>query len=1494
MKIFPSSDTQQEQTIFPASSAQQRMWFLQQLAPSSPRYNVTMSFQIQGPIQVALLERCLHELVVRHEALRTTFALQEDGLVQIIHAFQQPPFSLVDLRPFEPEERSTRMRQLIEQAELCPFDLSQPPLLRMQLLRLDEQEWVLQSVFHHIATDGWSQERFYRELSLLYDAFATEQPCPLPPVTFRYTDYTQWQQHFLAGPQRETQRAYWQQQLADAPALLELPTDAPRPERPSYQGAASRFFISKTLADRVRAFGQETNTTPFMMYLVAFQTLLFRYSGQDDIVVGAPAAGRSRPEFEAIQGLFVNTLALRSHFSADLTFRTLLAEVRRTCLEAYAHQEIPFDQVVDVLHIERSLRYQPLCQAMISYQLGSSIPLQLLDCDIRLIDTSQVSGGFDVVLGLRDTSEGVYGTWSYSTELFLPARIQRQSGHFQHLLEQMLAYPDESICSHTLLTEQEEAEGFASNATAAWYPQQCGMHHLVERQAFMQPDAVAVVSSHDQEITYQELNARANQLARFLQAEGIGPEDLVGVCLERSPEMIIAQLGILKAGAAYVPLAPDYPAERLAYMFRDTGMPVVLTLQRFSAHIPPTDHALRVIAIDQEWSTIDHFARTNLARGEATVSDALAHVIYTSGSTGQPKGVRIPHRAVIARLASKNNLLCWRPGDRLAHAAHPCFDASTFEIWGALMNGATVVILEKDDLLSPTRLARLLREKSISFLFLTTALFNQFAATMPEMFDTLQTLAFGGEAVNPDAARTLLDHPGHPQTLLNAYGPTECAMYVTCFSLEQWQGRQGAVPIGHPIANTEILLLDEHMLPVPVGNPAEIFAGGPGLAQGYLGRPDLTAERFVPHPFRKDEKLYRTGDLGISQEDGTLQFVGRTDRQVKLRGYRIELGEIEAVLREHPSVREALVRIHEDTSGERYLVAYLLPTEQWENKERSVGEIRDVLVTKLPGYMIPTSLMCLDAWPLSPNGKINYRALPAPALGRPQSERSQGTVQARTEMERLLVKLWQEIFAREHLSISASFFDLGGHSLLAAQLVGRLSTQIGREISVVALFEHPTIEQLAAFVQDLLADDTEGQAYLPLVASPATSEIVRKSEEQGSQAPVYTVRETRSLLSRLLSGSLPAVDAVTLGYLAPSSFPLLAREEVVADLLDGLPVVASLLETPYGRLATMPLPLFNDQLFEREQLLAQCQEALCLAKQMGARTVSLGGLLPVATQLGEALGGESLDLPPVSTGHAAIASAIVLSLKRILTESGRSLEQAHLGLLGIGSIGRAFLPVLLALLPHPNAISLCDLYASPDMLEDVARQLRHCGFQGAIEVVPSTGGRLPSAFYAATVLVSLTNVPDVIDIAQLAPGTLLVDDSIPTSFQIEEARARLEQRGDILFTQGRMLSTPQPLTETVYLPQRWARAMGDDEQVWQHFQQRDPQLIPACALSSLLASCFADLPPTIGQVGAEMALHYAQRMRDLGLEAAPLACDGYIIPQALITAFRTRFRDVHC
>ncbi|HEX2077205.1 MAG TPA: amino acid adenylation domain-containing protein, partial [Longimicrobium sp.] len=1039
----------------PLSFTQQRLWFLEQLGSPGSVYHLHKSLRLRGALDVDALVRALDGVVARHEALRTTFA-QVDGVPgQRIAPAAASRFHLVEHDLGGRADAEAELGRLIAGEAHAPFDLERGPLVRGRLIRLAADDHVLLLAMHHLVSDGWSMGVLFDDLSALYAAHREGREAHLPELPVQYADYAVWQRRWVEGDVLREQADYWTQTLAGAPELLELPTDRPRPAQVDHAGALLGVELDEALTAGLKELARRHGTTLYMTLVAGWAVVLSRLSGQDDVVIGTPTAGRGRREIEGLIGCFVNTLALRLELSGAPTVAELLGRVKERALAAQHHQDIPFEQVVELVDPVRSLSHHPLFQVVIAWQNlargdGNTLWLPGLEAGVG-VESSHVDAKVDLWLGLWEADDRILGSVKYATALFERATVERHLGYLRRVLEAFVADGLQAVDALPLLPEAERRLVLEEwNRTEAGYPRGLCIHELFEAQVRHTPDAVALISG-DLSLTYAELNARANRLARRLAALGAAPETIVALALERSVEMVVALLAVNKAGAAFLPVDPAYPAERRRWMLERSATRLVLTTSVLAADLPET--RATVVALDRVAAEVEGEDDGDLSV-DVDVENA-AYVIFTSGSTGRPKGVVVPHRGIGNLAAAQREAFGVEPGGRVLQFASFSFDAAVAEVAHALLSGAALVMARPGQ--AGPELLALMRDRAVTVATLPPSLL----ATLPaDGLPALRTIVSAGEAVSADVVARW----GEGRRFVNAYGPTETTV---CATVSIDPSTSGRPPIGSPIANVRAYVLDARMQPVPVGVPGELYVGGVGVVRGYLGQPGQTAERFVPDPFGGEPgaRLYGTGDLGRWRPDGTIEFLGRSDFQVKIRGFRVEPGEIEARLREHPAVREAAVVAREDEPGEKRLVAY------WAGEQGvDVEALRAHLGQRLPEHMVPAAYVHLDALPLTPNGKLDRKALPSPdgeAFVRHGYEAPVG------EVEQALAEVWSEVLGVERVGRRDDFFELGGHSLLALQMASHVQQVLDLEVEPGKVFECPVLKDLA----EVLA--AAGRAELP-------------------------------------------------------------------------------------------------------------------------------------------------------------------------------------------------------------------------------------------------------------------------------------------------------------------------------------------------------------------------------------------------------------------------------
>ncbi|MFL6332077.1 MAG: amino acid adenylation domain-containing protein, partial [Pyrinomonadaceae bacterium] len=1155
----PVRAARRESDALRLSFAQQRLWFLDQLEPGSAAYNIPMAMRLAGRLDVTALERSLNEVVRRHEVLRTTFAAGDGQAVQVIKPSLILTLPAEDLTGLPESERGSEARRLAAQEARTPFSLTEGPLIRARLLRLGRQEHVLLVTVHHIVFDGWSTGVLLKEVTALYGAYSRGLTPALPELPIQYADFALWQREWLQGAVLDRQLAYWREQLSGPPPVLKLPTDRARPAVQSHRGATTSRELTSDLSAALRRSSRREGVTLFMMLLAAFDLLLSRYTGQEDIVVGTDVANRNRAEIGPLVGFFVNQLALRVNLSNDPTFLELLGRAREAMLGAQSHQDLPFDRLVEALNPKRDMRIAPIFQVKLLVQHADGGPgANGSGLSVEPLPVESETATFDLTLSVTDAPQGITLELKYNTDLFDAPTAARMLRHLEALLRAAVAEPRRRISRLSMLSESEQRQLLLDwNDTETEYSGDESLHELVEAQARRTPDATALVFGGAR-LTYRELNEHANRLAHYLRSLGVGPEVLVGVCMERSVELVVALLGTLKAGGAYLPLDPAYPKERLALMLGDSRPATLLCHEQTAGSLP--EWGGRLVTLAADCALVAGQESANPPR--VTSGDNAAYVIYTSGSTGLPKGAVNTHRGIRNRLLWMQQEYGLTGGDCVLQKTPYSFDVSVWEFFWPLMTGARLVLARPGGHRDARYLVELIREEQVSTLHFVPPMLRAFLSEEGvEECASLKRVICSGEELSPDLQERFYARTN--AELHNLYGPTEAAVDVTSWACAR-DGGLKTVPIGRPISNTRVYILDLQRQLVPAGVAGELYIGGVGVARGYLNRPALTAERFVPDPFSGEPgaRLYRTGDLTRHLPDGEIEYLGRIDHQVKIRGYRIELGEVETVLARHEGVREGVVVSREDAAGDPRLVAYVVARP---GASLSTEQLRSHLKERLPDYMIPSFFVPLEALPLLPNGKVDRRSLPPPDRTRPQPD---GAVEeTKSPTQEMLAGIYASLLGVERVGKDDDFFELGGHSLLATQLISRVRGAFQVELLLSSVFDAPTVAALADKIDELHRAN-QGVPFPPLLPAARDGELPLSFAQQRlwfldqlePNSPVYNLavvlRVTGTLDVAALGRSLDEVvrrhEVLRTTFKVVGSSPV---QEIRAELRVGLPLL---------------------------------------------------------------------------------------------------------------------------------------------------------------------------------------------------------------------------------------------------------------------------------------------------------------------------------------------------
>jgi amino acid adenylation domain-containing protein len=1039
---------------FPLSFAQQRLWFMDQLAPASAVYNCPAAVRFTGALNIAALAQSFTEVVRRHESLRTRFSAQDGNPVQVVATSLKVPLPIVDLSGLPRSSAEAEIERLSHVEAQRGFDLSHDALLRTTVLRVSADEHVVLMTMHHIISDAWSIDVLVKEVATSYGAYANGSAVTLKPLAMQYVDYAHWEREWLQGEVLDQQLEYWKQQLAGVHAL-ELPVDRPRPAMPSYRGAYEGFDLEPEIATALNELSRRQNATLFMTLIAAWQTLLHRYTGQNDIVVGTPIANRHQAETEDLIGFFANLLPLRTDLSGNPTFRELLQQVRETALAGYAHQALPFEKLIEELQPDRDVRQTPLVQVVLVLQNALQTDLATMDLKLNYVKVETSTAQFDIVVNVYEVDDKHTIVFTYSTELFDAASMKRRGRHFKALLTAVVANPDKHVAEFDILSPLERHELIVErNATGKVYPSDKCVHELFEEQARRSPDAIALVADGAQ-ITYAELHRRVGLLAAHLHQRGVGPGSRVGIFLDHSIETVVAILGVLQAGAAYVPLDTDHPRTRLAFIIADAQMETVLAQQSLIERLPLKEGVQTILMDSDDWQSEHQPYKT-----AAVTSSDTAYVIYTSGSTGQPKGVKISHRALVNYLAWCRDVYVKNEEVSFALYSSLAFDLTVTSLFTPLLTGNRLIIYGRSDHFP---VQRIVQDNLVDVLKLTPshlALIKDF----DNRNSRLKRLIVGGESLSTSLATQVHESFGGDVEILNEYGPTEATVGCMIYRFDAARTQRQSVPIGGPAANVQIYVLDKYLEPTPENVIGELYISGDGLAEGYFNRPDLTSERFIPHPFRAGQRLYRSGDRARWLANGVIEYLGRADEQVKYHGYRLELSEIRSALNQHPQVRDSVVMLAKDHRGEDTLVAYYVA-----RRELDIDDLREFLLDHLIKETIPNVFIHLTRLPLTLNGKVDYRALPEL---KDSKQRKGEYIAPRTVVEEVVADIWANLLGLPRVSLDDNFFALGGHSLIATQVMVRVQKTTGVELPLRALFEGPTVAKLAAQIEAALRKGT--------------------------------------------------------------------------------------------------------------------------------------------------------------------------------------------------------------------------------------------------------------------------------------------------------------------------------------------------------------------------------------------------------------------------------------
>ncbi len=1503
---------------FRLSPQQKYLWKLQE---NNINYLAKCTIKIQGKVKVNILKSALEKILNRHDSFRTTFQ-RRPGIkmpIQVILDNGKIYWNHLNLSNFKSEKQTEQIGEILQNQNGLMAQLDQQPIFPTAFLTLSEEEHLLLVSLPALIADSFTLNNLVKEISESYDLCCKESDFDEEAV--QYLQFSEWQNELLEEEEAETEIAYWQNQQFQS---VNLPFEKSQFESEKFTPEQYSLNLDPNVIAKLEA-NILPNITIDNFLLGCWQILLWRLTKQSDITVKTVFSGRQYEDLEEVMGLLAKSLPISCQLQGDLKFTQLLEEISDRFTEAGERQEYFINSEIEVPAI--GFEFIDLSKI---YSGG--------DLSFSLENQSVIFDNFKVKLNCIKTQESLIAEFQYNSELINIDVIKSFAKQFETLVSSAVenlsaGKLDEISLSQLNIFSESESKLLLDelNQTEKNYPQDKLIHQIFESQAELNPNNIAVVFE-DQKLTYAELNSQANQLAHYLQKIGVEADTIVGVFMERSLEIIIAILAILKAGGAYLPIDTKLPEKNLAFRLEDAGVNILLS----KSEIAPKN-------LERDIKIIDIFQKLEIGNGEQKTENTedltstlaenpmvtigqqlqtnptnnvsaenLAYILYTSGSTGKPKGVAIEHRQILNYLHGIQEKLQISSSATSAIVSTFAADLGNTVIFPTLCNGGCLHIISQECASDATALANYCQRHPIDYLKIVPSHLSALLTSNPSPYLLpRQCLILGGEAATWDLITNIQQHSPECR-ILNHYGPTETTVGVLTYAVNNQNNyNTKTVPIGRPLGNTQVYVLDEKLQPVPIGVPGELYIGGAGLARGYFNRPELTGEKFIiwkesgarsqESELRREEgrrekeftsqklegkRLYKTGDLVRYLPDGNIEFLGRIDNQVKIRGFRIELGEIEAAIASHPEIQTAVVIARENNSGNKRLIAYFVPTK----KQFSPNNLRQFLQDKLADYAIPSNFVKLEFLPLTSNGKIDKKALPDPDNIRPELENN--FVAPRDQKEELLANIWSELLGVEKIGIHDNFFELGGHSLAAVQLVSKISTSFNISLPVKTLLLHPTVAKLSNSIAELLQEKNVSQQPTSQSINNEVQETLNEKVIQTKNSE-YVQFESRSLLSLFSVGKIPPVDAVALSYLRESDAEMFgfSRDYVIENLCENLPVLRVVRQTNWGRIAGITLPRFGSDLYSNQDDAVQVIiEALEMAAGIGAKFVSLTGLIPSATDYGCAITkaiGNRQDLPKITTGHRTTGSAVVLTIKKICEQSGRHLSREKVGFIGLGSVGMNVLPLMLKCLPHPQEITLCDVFSKSEFLENIQQQLvEKFGFQGKINLALSKT-KVPEKIYDATLIVGATNVADVLDITQVNPGTLIVDDSAPHCFSAEQAIQRFQEQEDILFTEGGVLRSPFPTKTKIYLPPSIEKLVNNAQK--EATLNSNPFNIMGCVFSSLLSFQFEKLEPTVGVCDGEKSeLHY-QVLQELGFEAGDLHCGEYLLPPELIANFRDRF-----
>jgi len=1425
-----------EKPCYDLSHAQRRMWIMDQMDDGGIAYNLPGAFFIDGHLNVSLLKKAFNTVVQRHESLRTTFELFDGEPKQVIHKNLVPMFNETDLslKKYSPDAITEKINQYARQDAIQSFNLSSGPLLRIHLLKIANEHYALLFNIHHIISDAWSLDILSQEVLTLYETFLKGHDTPFTPLRIQYKDYANWQNQLLNSEAIDRYHFYWHRKLSGELPVLNFPLDYPRPPVQTFNGKTVSFQFDQYLTKGLYDVSKSADVTIFMCIHALLKALIYRYTGQEDIIIGAPVAGRDHFDLDDQIGFYVNILALRDNIHKNDSFNDLLSKVKQTTTEAYEHQLYPFDRLVDELDTKNDISRPPIFSVAMTFYENPQEAFKTETLNISSISTDIIVSKYDFILTFTEKEASLELNINYNTDLFHENTIMRLASHLKVMSKSIMNNPDNSIMNIDILDNVEKEKIlFAFNNTACDYPNNKSIIDIFKENVRKYPDNLAVIFE-DKQLSYQELDHYSDQLAAYLIKNNVQHEEIIGVLIDKSELLVISFLGILKSGAAYLPIDPEYPIDRINYIIDDSQCDMILTEK---ANQSKLNHSLSGV---HDISTILNETQPFETIEKNIDPRTLAYIIYTSGSTGKPKGSMNIHKGPVNMSLDQIRSFGITKSDRILQFASSSFDASIYEMCMALFSGAAITIVSNERISDPNVFAQYLTDKNVTVATLPPVYLNTLDRNK---LDTLKTIITAGEAA---IVQDALYYSQNKQ-YINAYGPSEASVCISFHRVDPKRDYHTAIPIGKPISNTCIYILDEFMQPVPIGIPGEICVSGAGLGRGYLNRDDLTQEKFIPHPFKTNEILYKTGDIGKWHNDGNIEFLGRIDEQIKIRGYRIELGEIENRLTGYPSIQEAVVI----PNDRKELIAYIV-----NKNSLNLADLKSYMNQFLPTFMMPAYFVSIPSIPLTANGKVDKKALPEPEKYYIKTDTEYCAPRNNTEKQ--LTMILQDILKKDPIGIYDNFFDIGGHSLHLVQIAAIASSHLNKRISVKLIFLNPTIAELSKAI-DALEHESD------------PTEKVQFSEHMTYKSDNITI-EKRPITTLLAMGEIPSIDSAVIQCLDDTIVfdTGLTKEEVIDNWCNHSPIISMIRNTCFGSTAIITLPIFPSEInHNHDELLKMIIDSIKMGRHFGAKTVSLSNHLNQATDFGQKIVSHALydkdKLSSVTPGTATTASGLMMSIEHILQTKNCKIEKETVGISGLDPIGKAFLHIMLKKLPHPDTLILFDPYDDRNSIETFKQELiEQYKFNHTIRTLNLLENN-HDEFYKATFVIGTMNASDVIDTSKIKPGTRMIACSSTHCFNFSQTIAPFKENKDIGLTDGCQFSQPPPHDCTLFMPENFENMLTEKQK--RIIVNIDPSIIQSNVIAGLLTPQFENISSTKKEFDCEIVLKNYDKLKQSGFSA---------------------------